>query len=141
MLDKRELFRDLTTGTLLYVVVMGFFDDYTSLLDISSHSILVLASIVMQLLTLGTLQLKKVVVSRMKGDREKANTVAVGLAIWAIVFFSKFVFLEVIDILFGDNVNFSGIIGLAVVVAATLVVDMLLELVDMSLAKDAVAEG
>lgn len=141
MPDRREVLRDLTTGTLLYVVVMGFFDDYTTLLDISSHSILVLASIVMQLLTLGTLQLKKVVASRIKGDREKANMVALGLGIWAIMFFSKFVFLEVIDILFGDNVNFSGFFGLAIVVAATLAVDKLLELADMSLARENLAEG
>lgn len=140
MPDRREIFRDLTTGTLLYVVVMGFFDDYTSLLDISSHSILVLASLVMQLLTFGTLQLKKVVANRIKGDREQANKVVLGFAVWAIMFFSKFVFLEVIDILFGDNVNFSGFIALAIVVAATLVVDKLLELADMSLAREAVAE-
>lgn len=138
MPDKREIFRDLTTGTLLYVVIMGFFDDYTTFLFVSSHSVLVLAAFVMQLLTFGTFQLKKVVARKVKGGRDRANPVALGLSIWAIMFFSKFVFLEVIDIVFGESVNFSGFIGLAIVVVVTVLVDRILELVDKRLSHERV---
>jgi hypothetical protein len=130
----RDLFRAWTTGTLLYVVVMGFFDDYTPYLQIRSHSTLVLAAAVLQVLTMGTLMLKQVVKARIQGPSNEQRAVAVGLAIWAILFVSKFVFLGVLDLVFGASVQVSGFLGLTAIVAATLVVDKALERIDLSLA-------
>ena len=43
MSHKQRIFRDWTLGTLLYAVVMGFFNDYTDLLDVESFSTLFMA--------------------------------------------------------------------------------------------------
>jgi hypothetical protein len=62
--------------------------------------------------------------------------VALGLSIWAIMFFSKFVFLEVLDIIFGPAVEVSGFVGLVLIIASMLAVDRLILGVDRLLATD-----
>ena len=39
-----------------------------------------------------------------------------GLSLWAISFFSKFVFLEVIVLIFGSAVKINGFVGLMLIV-------------------------
>jgi hypothetical protein len=134
---KQELFRDWTRGTLLYAVVMGFFNDYTDLLSVDSFSILFLAAVVMQALTFATLSLKKRTAARFRSRPGKTNVVGLALSIWAIMFFSKFVFLWVLDVIFGTSVEVSGFVGLVLIIAAMLVIDWALELVDRRLADDA----
>jgi hypothetical protein len=63
--------------------------------------------------------------------------VGLALSIWAIMFFSKFVFLWVLDVIFGTSVEVSGFVGLVLIIAAMLVIDWALELVDRRLADDA----
>ncbi|HEY7469557.1 MAG TPA: hypothetical protein VIC07_08550, partial [Acidimicrobiia bacterium] len=67
----------------------------------------------------------------------KTNVVGLALSIWAIMFFSKFVFLWVLDVIFGTSVEVSGFVGLVLIIAAMLVIDWALELVDRRLADDA----
>lgn len=131
--SKVEMFREWTTGTLLYAVVMGFFDDYTDVLEVRSFSILFLAAFVMQALTYGTLVLKKRTAAWHRRRSKKPNLVALGLSIWAIMFFSKFVFLEVLDIVFGDTVEVSGFVGLVLIIGSMLIVDALIGFVDRTL--------
>lgn len=136
MVNRRQkVFREWTTGTLLYAVVMGFFDDYTEFLDVTSFSTLFLAAFVMQALTYGTLQLKRLAVSRFTGSSVGVGSkVATGFTVWAIMFLSKFVFLAVLDILFGPSVQVSGFLGLVLIIVTMVVVDTLLDAVDRLIA-------
>ena len=113
---------------------MGFFADYTNLLRIDSFWILFLAALVMQALTYATLSLKKRTAAWFRSRPGKTNLVALGFSIWAIMFLSKFVFLEVLDIVFGASVEVSGFVGLVLIIAAMLAVEWLIERVDRSLA-------
>jgi hypothetical protein len=56
---KQLLFKDLFVGTLIYAVVLGFFNDYTSIVEAKSFSSIFLASIVLEILTFLTFYLKK----------------------------------------------------------------------------------
>jgi hypothetical protein len=134
--NRQRIFRDWTTGTLLYAVVMGFFNDYTDYLRIESFSTVFLAALVMQALTFFTFSFKGWVSRWYRGRTGTGVKIAPGLSIWAIMFFSKFVFLEVIDIVFGEAVEITSFVGLILIIATMVILSRLIELVDRRLADD-----
>jgi hypothetical protein len=123
-------------GTLLYAVVMGFFNDYTDYLSIQSFSTLFLAALVMQALTFATFSFKGEVSRWYRGRTGTGTRIAHGLSIWAIMFFSKFVFLEVIDIVFGSAVEITSFVGLLLIIATMVISSRLIEMIDSRLAEE-----
>lgn len=113
---KQQIFREMVLGTLVYAVVLGFFNDYTSLLSTKSYSTTFLVAIVMQVLTYLTLLVKKRVAGSFKFASSRHNTVANAIAVWLVLFLSKFVFLAAIEFLFGEYVHISGFGGLIAII-------------------------
>jgi len=114
---RQRVFVDWVLGTLLYAVVLGFFNDYTDLLRIASFSTLFAAALVLQALTAATFRVKDIV-TKPFGDRSsRRSRLGYGLSLWAISFFSKFVFLEAIVLTFGSSVQIDGFAGLMLIVA------------------------
>lgn len=115
--DKQKFLMDMVLGTLVYSVVLGFFNDYTQILQTRSYSFTFFLAIVMQILTYLTFTLKKKVISHFK-DKSKKWMV---FFVWLIMFISKFVFLAVICFIFKDSVYVSGFWGLlAIILTMTL---------------------
>ena len=131
--SRQRIFREWTSGTLIYAVVMGFFNDYTDFLRIESFSTVFLAALVMQALTFATFGLKEGVSRWYRGRTGTGIKVAHGLSIWAIMFFSKFVFLEVINIVFGSAVEITSFVGLMLIIAVMVIVSRLIEVIDRKL--------
>lgn len=129
--SKQELFRTMLVGILLYSVVLGFFNDYTHILHTGTYSTTFAVAIVMQILTYLTFSLKDRVARRFRG-----NKAALAFGVWLIMFFSKFVFLGVISVIFRDNVEISGFVGILVVVACLTISQKLVELVDNKLGEN-----
>lgn len=125
--DSQELFQNMFVGVLLYSVVLGFFNDYTDILRTTSYSTTFLVAIVMQLLTFATFWLKGQVKQWFKGREGKWSTFGMVFGVWLILFFSKFVFLAVIDVLFGENVEISGFVGLLLIIISLTVAQKLAE--------------
>ncbi|WP_207843499.1 hypothetical protein [Williamsia soli] len=50
--SKQLAFKELFVGALIYAVVLGFFNDYTSLVYATSFSTIFFAAIVLEILTL-----------------------------------------------------------------------------------------
>lgn len=126
---RQELFQTMFVGILLYSVVLGFFNDYTDILQTTSYSITFSMAIVMQLLTYATFAFKDIVKHRFKKRDGKYSTAALGFSIWLILFLSKFVFLAVIDFIFRDSVQISGFIGLLFIVASLTIAQQLFEMI------------
>ena len=126
---RQELFKNIFVGILLYSVVLGFFNDYTDILQTTSYSITFSMAIVMQLLTHATFAFKDMVKHWFKKRDGKYNTAALGFSIWLILFLSKFVFLAVIDFIFRDSVQISGFIGLLFIVASLTIAQQVTELI------------
>lgn len=124
---RQIIFKDIVTGTLIYAVVMGFFGDYTHILYTSSFSVTFMAALVMELLTFGTLALKDVTVAWYRRRQGRFNQVALILTVWLIIFLSKFVFLWVIDVIFGSAVAISGFFGLLIMILVMTISDQVLE--------------
>lgn len=116
MSSKQKIFQEMILGTLLYAVVLGFFEEYTGILSTWSYSITFLAAVVLQLLTYATLLLKKRVTHYFQQKDGPKYTVAMIFSVWLILFLSKFVFLAVIESIFGSSVTISGFIGLLLII-------------------------
>ena len=131
---KQALFQEMVLGVLLYTVVLGFFEEYTSILNTWSYSITFMAAIVLQILTYLTFLLKKRVVKHFKGKEGKKYMAAMVLGVWLILFLSKFVFLAVLDVIFGEAVEISGFVGLILIIATMTIATKLIEMIYLKLA-------
>lgn len=121
---------------MLYAVVLGFFNDYSDLLQIASCSTL-FAALVLQALTAATFRVKDVVTKPFKDRSTGRSRLGYGLSLWAISFFSKFVFLEVILLIFGSAVKINGFVGLMLIVATMVVAQKAIEKTYSKLGTDA----
>ena len=130
--SKQQLFYDMVLGTLVYAVVLGFFEDYTVILNTWSYSTTFFAAIVMQILTYLTFWLKSLVVKYFKGKEGSMYKAALFFGVWLILFLSKFVFLAVIDFIFGSAVEISGFVGLMIIIITMTVAK---QLIDVAYAK------
>jgi L-asparagine transporter-like permease len=118
--SKQQIFRDTVLGTLLYAVVLGFFNDYTDILTTRSYSITFACAFVLQVLTYLTLMLKGAVVNH-HNRKAASSKLLLALSVWLILFLSKFVFLAVLDAIFDQDVEISGFVGLlAIIICLTL---------------------
>lgn len=136
MSGKQVLYRKMVVGVLLYSVVLGFFNDYTDILQTRSYSITFSVAIVMQLLTYLTFMLKDRVVAWFKRRGGPQHKLGIVLSVWLIMFLSKFVFLAVISVIFREAVYISGFIGLLLIIVCMTIAQMLIEYLDRKLSDD-----
>lgn len=116
--QKQQIFQEMVLGILVYAVVLGFFEEYTDILNTWSYSITFMAAVVLQILTFLTFWLKKRVVKHFKGKEGKKYVAMMVFGVWLILFLSKFVFLAVLDVVFGSLVEISGFVGLLIIIAS-----------------------
>jgi hypothetical protein len=115
--NKQKIYQELFIGTLIYAVTLGFFNDYTNIVEARSFSTIFYAAVVLQILTMLVFLLKDKVLLSLKG-RHKA---LIAFCLWFIMFSSKFIFIWTIDLIFNSYVSINGFFGIfAVVLAATL---------------------
>jgi hypothetical protein len=108
---RQLLFKELFVGTLIYTIVLGFFDDYTSIVEATSFSYVFLAAIVLEVLTCGAVALKDAIVGHLRHRGTRRATVVMAVGVWFVLFSSKFVFIWAIDLVFGEDVNINGFFG------------------------------
>mgnify|MGYP006305724641 CR=1 FL=1 len=123
---SQTVYRQWVIGTLVYMVVLSLFTDYTNMITISSASTILLASLVLQALTFWTLGFKKWIGSKFSYPKEQKIKPAKFFSLWAVLFFSKFIFLWVIDIIFRENVEISGFISLLIIIVVMTIIKELL---------------
>lgn len=125
--DRQKLFLRYYTGTLIDLVILGLFAEWTDKVFVDSFSIALLAAIVLQLLLKGTIAVEHRVLDRFKGKTGAWWTSLKFFTAWLILFGSKFVILEALAQVFGDKVKFlgiwHGIVTLIVVVVVMLVAE------------------
>jgi uncharacterized membrane protein YvlD (DUF360 family) len=129
------LFKELFVGTLIYAVVLGFFDDYTSIVEARSYSYVFLAAIVLEVLTCATLAVKDAIVARFRHRDSRGATVLMAFGVWGVLFVSKFVFIWAIDFIFGDAIDIEGFFGIFAVALVVTVVHRLADSVFVRLGR------
>ena len=131
---KQKLFQEMVLGVLLYTVVLGFFNDYTDVLYTGTYSVTFAVAVVMQILTYLTFALKDIVVKKFNKNGKTERKFALAFVIWLIMFFSKFVFLGVISVIFSEDVEISGFVGLLLIIACLTIAQKLVEVTYKKLA-------
>lgn len=123
--DRQRLFVLYFTGTLIDLVVLGLFDQYSSKVHVDSFSTALLASVVLQILLKLTIAVEHRALARFQGKTGAGWKALKYFVAWLILFGSKFVILEALSFVFGDRVLFEGVLhGLVwlIVVVVTMVI-------------------
>lgn len=95
-------------AVLIDLVVLNLFDEYSENVAIASFTVSLFAAIVLQFLLKLTLVIEHRIAAWFKTRPGKLWRTARFLSAWLILFGSKFVILETINIAFGDSVQFFG---------------------------------
>ncbi len=111
------IFLELLVGTLIYVVVLGLFEEYTDLVSATSFSNIVLASVVLEGLTFLTFLVKDRWIAFLTQWRGELSRPQKLFGLWLVMFFSKFVFLWAIDFIFRGDFEVSGFFAILILVA------------------------
>ena len=123
--DRQRLFVLFFTGTLIDLVVLGLFSEYSNKVYVASFTTALLAAVVLQILLKATIAGEHRVLALFKGKQGAAWTTLKFFVAWLILFGSKFVILEALSFAFGDQVIFEGVLhGLVwlIILVVTMVV-------------------
>jgi hypothetical protein len=110
--SRQLLFKELFVGTLIYTIVLGFFDDYTSIVEAKSFSYIFLAAIILEVLTRAAFAVKDTIIGHLRHRGTPRAMALMVFGVWFVLFSSKFVFIWAIDLVFGDDVNINGFFGI-----------------------------
>ena len=131
--SQQLLFKEMFVGTLIYAVLLGFFNDYTNIVNAKSFSTIFYAAFVLQTLTYSVFMIKGKVFSKFSQSSERKHKFLMIFTIWFILFVSKFIFIWVIDFIFGSNINISGFFGILILALAATVLAKLSDYIFKSL--------
>ena len=105
---RQQLFLRHTYLVLIDLTVLNLFNEYWDLVYIEFFSISLLTAILLQFLLQITIAFEHLISSYFKQKSGTGAKILRGLSIWAILFVSKLVILEAINLFFGDSVLFGG---------------------------------
>jgi hypothetical protein len=127
--NRQRTFLRYFTGTLIDLVILGLFNEYSSKVHVYDFTTLLLASILLQFLLKWTIIAEHWVLGYFTGKTGFAWKSLKIFVAWLILFGSKFVILEALSLAFGDLVQFHGvlhgIVWLIIVVVTMVVVEEL----------------
>lgn len=124
---RQRLFMRYFTAFLVDLVVLNLVEEYWSWVEITSFTVSLLAALVLQVLLKLTIVVEHKVADYF-GKRKGAFAKFLRFFFaWLVLFGSKFVILEAIDLLFGSRVDFGGPFDGVVVVIVLAIVMLGLE--------------
>jgi len=136
---KQKNFIRYTIAILMNLVVLNLFDEYWDNVVIDSFTISLFAAILLQLMLKVTIAIEHKVSAWFKSKTGGFMKFLKFFSLWAILFVSKLVILEAINIAFGDKVQFNGayhgVITFIVVVTVMVISEEVLVRINKSLNK------
>ena len=111
--DRQRRYFSYANDVLLFIVVLNLFVEYVDAVIIDSFTISIFTAIVLKII----LDLLLAFEHRVSGFFKEHNRPLFGaLAVWLILFSSKFVILEIIDIIFGEHVELGSFVDVLLLV-------------------------
>jgi len=125
---RQLLFLKYTFFVLIDLAVLGLFNQYWELVYIETFTIAILTAMLLQFLMQLALKVEHIAADYFFGGKTGTHIkVMRGVSAWAIIFVSKLVILEAINLAFGDSVEFSGpvhgVVSFIVVVVGIIVAE------------------
>lgn len=122
----QRLFLVYVLFILVDLAVLNLFDEYWDRVRIDSFTISLLAAALLQVLLRLTLHIEHKTADYFKNKGGKGAKGKRLLASWLVLFGSKFVILEAISRVFGDAVDFGGVVPFIVVVVVIILTEAIL---------------
>jgi hypothetical protein len=119
--DAQRRFGSVMTDVLIYVVVINLFVEYSDSVVIDSFTISIFTAVVLKILLDLILALEHKVSAYFERQNRPISKVLQISSVWAILFLSKFVILEVVDIVFGEHVELGGFLMVIALVLAMMI--------------------
>lgn len=130
---KQQIFVSWTKDILIYIIVLNLFVEYNSKIVIDSFTISIFTAILLKILLEIILKLEHKVSDFFKARPGKLSNFLRILFTWLILFLSKFLILEVVDIVFGDHVELGKFLDVIFLVIALMVARELVQRIYISL--------
>ena len=124
---RQMLFVRYFTAILIDLVVLNLFVEYSKHVTIDSFTISLLAALLLQILLKLTIAVEHRVAAFFTAKQDGFAKCMRYFCAWIVLFGSKFVILEAIDVAFGDSVSFTGPIHGLVILIVVLVTMVLAE--------------
>ncbi len=127
--NRQRLFVLYFTGTLIDLVILNLFNEFSDKVTVTSFTMSLLAAVLLQLLLKLTIALEHRVAAFFNSKSGALMKFLRFFCAWLVLFGSKFVILEALSFALGDSVHFSGafhgIVWLVLVVVTMLVAEEL----------------
>jgi hypothetical protein len=133
--NRQRFFIRCLLFVLVDLAVLNLFVEHWHYIVIDSFTISLFTACLLQILLRLTTNIERRIAAHFKDHSGKGALVKRFLATWVVLFLSKFVILEAVDLVFGDHVDFGGIIPFICVVSAMLLAELLLTRVFYRLAQ------
>lgn len=125
---KQQIFVSWTKDVLIYIIVLNLFVEYNAKIVIDSFTISILTAILLKTLLEIILKLEHKVVEIFEGHKFLKVLFA-----WLILFGSKFLILEVVDLIFGEHVELGKFLDVIVLVITLMVAREVFQRIYLSL--------
>lgn len=126
---KQATFVDWTIDLLIYIVILNLFAEYSSAFYFDTFTITIFTAVVLKGLLKVIISLEHKVSHFFKQKEGEIYRYLNIIIAFLILFLSKFLILEVIDIIFGPRVEIYGFIPLVVLIITMIVTRKILELI------------
>ena len=126
---RQERFVSWFVDILVYTVVLGLFVEYADTVVIDSFTIVILTAVLLKALLAVIVGFEHRVNDYFKQKSGTFNRVLGIASTIAILFGSKFVILEAVNIVFGDRVELGGFFMIVAIIIAMMLTGKLVELV------------
>ena len=113
---RQMIFASWMKDVLIYIIVLNLFVEYNSKIIIDSFTISIFTAILLKILLEVILKLEHRVSERFKSYR-----VLRIFLVWLVLFGSKFLILEVVDLVFGDHVELGKFLDVILLVIVLMI--------------------
>jgi len=138
---RQSIFFSWTTDVLIYIIVLNLFVEYNAKIVIDSFTISIFTAILLKILLEIILKFEHLVADFFKSRPGKLSSFLRFLTTWGILFLSKFLILEVVDIVFGEHVELGKFLDVIVLVVALMVARAVFQWIYMSLGEHETASA
>lgn len=118
---RQMIFYSWTKDVLIYVIVLNLFVEYVDKIVIDSFTISILTAILLKGMLDVILGLEHRVAHFFEARPGKLSKFLKLMSTWFILFLSKFLILEVVDLIFGEHVELGGFVQVLSLVIALMV--------------------
>jgi hypothetical protein len=132
---RQQLFASWVTYLLVDIVVLNLLVEFVPSIVIDSFALSILTAVLFRLLLLVTVQLEHRIAARVRSSTSTTTKVLGRLLMFLILFGSKFVILETVNLVFGEHVELGGVVEVILIAVLLVGTEYLVQRVFLALGR------